>query len=108
MVCKAGSFDSKIRASMETAEITGKTAEISECTAELCATAEQLRTIVEHAPEAIAVFDCHWGRFVLCNENATRLFGLSRQQLLRTDVLAISVEFQGDGQPSSRLVRERI
>jgi len=80
----------------------------SECMSELCATTEQLRTIVEHAPEAIAVFDCDRGRFVLCNESARKLFGLTRQQLLQTDVLAISPEFQADGQPSAQLVRERI
>jgi PAS domain S-box-containing protein len=80
----------------------------SDCAAELCATTEQLRTIVEHAPEAIAVFDCDGGRFVLCNESATKLFGLTRQQFLQTEVLAVSPEFQADGQPSRKLVRERI
>ena len=78
------------------------------CTAELCATAEQLRAIVEHAPEAIAVFDGKQGRFVLSNENATRLFGLTRQQLLQTDLHAISAEFQADGQPSRKLVCEHV
>ena len=78
------------------------------CAAELCATIEQLRAIVEHAPEAIGVFECDRGRFVLCNENTRKLLGLTREQLLRTDVLAISAEFQGDGQPSSKVARERI
>ena len=80
----------------------------AECTSELCATTEQLRTIVEHAPEAIAVFDCQGGRFVLCNESARKLFGLTREQLLQTDVLSTSAEFQADGQPSAKLARERI
>jgi len=83
-------------------------AEASECAAELCATPEQLRAIVDHAPEAIAVFDCYRGRFVLCNESAGKLFGLTREQLLQTDVIAISLEFQADGQPSPQLVREQI
>jgi PAS domain-containing protein len=47
---------------------------------ELSATGEQLRTIVEHAPEAIAVFDGDGGRFVLCNDNASQLFGLTRHR----------------------------
>ena len=80
----------------------------AECTAELCATAEQLRTIVEHAPEAIIVFDAARTRLMLCNENATRLFGLTRAQLLNTDLAALSLEFQADGQLSAKLLREQI
>src|SRR5262245_20068904 len=71
---------------------------------ELSATSEQLRTIVEHAPEAIAVFDAEQGRFVHGNENASKLFGLTRPHLLQTSMLALSLELQADGQPSPPLL----
>src|SRR5262245_50594861 len=38
--------------------------------AELSASEARLRTIVEHAPEAIVVFDAKTDRFVMVNENA--------------------------------------
>src|SRR6185436_7269337 len=79
-----------------------------ECTPDWCATADQLRTIVEHAPEAIMVFDSDCGRFMLSNANASTLFGLARHQLLQADVFTLSLEFQADGQPSAKLLRQRI
>ena len=42
-----------------------------------------LRTLVENAPEAIVVFNGETGRFELVNENAVRLFGRPREELLR-------------------------
>src|SRR4029078_13327801 len=36
------------------------------------------RIAIEHAPEAIVVFDVEEGRFVDANENAVRLYGLPR------------------------------
>jgi PAS domain-containing protein len=50
---------------------------IAERTAELRASEARARTLVEHAPEAIVVFDGESGRFLECNEHACRLFGLS-------------------------------
>ena len=44
---------------------------------------EILRTLVESAPEALVVFNGESGRFELVNENAVRLFGRSRVELLR-------------------------
>src|SRR4029077_16076335 len=40
------------------------------------------RLLVDHAPDAIVVFDGDVGRFVDANENAERLFALDRNQLL--------------------------
>ena len=40
------------------------------------------RALVEHAPEAILVYDIDGNRFVDANENACELFNLSRQRLL--------------------------
>src|SRR5207302_1450296 len=41
------------------------------------------RLLVDHAPEAIVVFDVDEGRFVDANEYAEQLFGLERKQLLQ-------------------------
>src|SRR4051812_40744132 len=67
-----------------------------------------LRTLVEHAPEAIVVFDGETGRFELVNENAVRLFGRSRQELLRLTPADISPAFQSNGRPSAELARDKI
>ena len=40
------------------------------------------RLLVDHAPEVIVVLDVDTGRFVDANENAQKLFGLDREQLL--------------------------
>ena len=56
---------------------------VAERTAELRAREAQFRTLVEHAPEAIVVFDGMTGRFEEVNENAMRLYRRSREELLR-------------------------
>lgn len=43
---------------------------------------ERYRALVEHAPEAILVYDVRQNRFVDANEKATTFFNLSRQRLL--------------------------
>ncbi len=63
------------------------------------------RALVENAPEAIVVLDVDQERFVDANENAARLFKLSREQLLAIGPRAISPEFQTDGLPSFGLQR---
>src|SRR5262249_1397059 len=47
---------------------------VIERTAELTASEARLRTLIEHAPEAIVVFDGETGQFLECNDNAVRLF----------------------------------
>lgn len=51
-------------------------------TAQLKESEARFRTIVEHAPEAILVFDVKEQRFVDCNEKAIRLFKASSEELL--------------------------
>jgi diguanylate cyclase (GGDEF)-like protein/PAS domain S-box-containing protein len=63
------------------------------------------RALVENAPEAIVVLDVDLGYFVDANENAARLFRMSRDELLRVGPAAISPEFQSDGLPSFGLAR---
>ncbi len=66
------------------------------------------RTLVEHAPEAIVVFDVDACRFVDANRNASALFGLSHEALLRSNPVELSPPTQADGQPSAVAARERI
>jgi two-component system cell cycle sensor histidine kinase/response regulator CckA len=59
------------------------------------------RTQVENAPEAIVVFDADTGRFAEANDNALRLWGLSREELLRADPAVLSPAVQPDERPSA-------
>lgn len=61
---------------------------------------ERYRALVENAPEAIVVLDVESNRFVDANENACRLFNLSRSRLLSVGPQAVSPRMQPDGQPS--------
>ena len=66
---------------------------------------ERYRALVENAPEAIVVLDLDTGRFVDANDNAVKLFGLSREQLFEVGPEAISPEEQPDGLRSFGLER---
>jgi diguanylate cyclase (GGDEF)-like protein/PAS domain S-box-containing protein len=58
------------------------------------------RTLVEHAPEVIVVFDVDRGKFVDVNDNACRFFKMSRAALLEVGPDKISPAMQADGTPS--------
>jgi PAS domain S-box-containing protein len=81
---------------------------ILERTAELQASEERMRTLVEHAPEAIVVFDADSQKFMIVNENATRLYQRDRAMLLGLTPLDVSPEFQPDGRRSVDAAREYI
>ncbi|MDB6009784.1 MAG: hypothetical protein JWL65_2034 [Gammaproteobacteria bacterium] len=63
------------------------------------------RLLVDHAPEAIVVFDADEGRFVDANEYAEKLFGMERKQLLQVGAVERSPTLQADGTPSAQLAR---
>jgi diguanylate cyclase (GGDEF)-like protein/PAS domain S-box-containing protein len=63
------------------------------------------RTLVEHAPEVIVVFDVELGRFIDVNDNACRFFKMHREELLASGPEAISPPLQPDGTPSFGVVR---
>ncbi|HEX4075366.1 MAG TPA: response regulator [Candidatus Acidoferrales bacterium] len=69
---------------------------------------ERYRVLVENAPEAIVVIDGITGKFVDCNENALRLFGLSRFDLLQQAPADLSPERQPAGENSSAAARRYI
>jgi diguanylate cyclase (GGDEF)-like protein/PAS domain S-box-containing protein len=58
------------------------------------------RTLVEHAPEVIVVFDVDAGKFVDVNENACRFFKMNRETLLGCGPEKISPATQADGTAS--------
>lgn len=81
---------------------------IAERTVELRASEARMRTMVEHAPEAIVVFNAKNGKFTEANENATKLYGRSREELLAMGPTEVSPEFQPDGMRSERAAEDRI
>ena len=62
---------------------------------------ERYRTVMEHAPEAIVVFDVDQQRFVDVNRNACALFGMTRDALLTASPAALSPPTQPDGESSA-------
>jgi two-component system cell cycle sensor histidine kinase/response regulator CckA len=69
---------------------------------------EHYRTLVQNAPEAIVVLDADKGTFVDCNENATRLFRLSREELLQHGPAELSPPQQPNGRPSELACRQNV
>src|SRR5450830_1704868 len=61
----------------------------------------RFRVLVEHAPEAIVVYDVERGRFVDANSRAEQLFGASRAQLLAGGPERFYADAQPDGLPAA-------
>lgn len=70
-------------------------------TAELSASEARLRTILEHAPEAIVVFDGESGKFLHANQHALNLYGCGAEELKQLGPADVSPEFQPDGSRSA-------
>ena len=66
------------------------------------------RTLVEHAPEAIVVFDVDDGRFVDVNGNACRFFKMERPELLKCGADRISPLAQAEGAPPLGVPRAHV
>ncbi|WP_317205755.1 ATP-binding protein, partial [Janthinobacterium sp.] len=69
---------------------------------------ERYRLLVEHAPEAILVYDVDQLRFVDANGNAERLLGCARAALLALGPLDLYTEAQSDGLPLAASVAEHV
>ena len=80
---------------------------IAERTAELAASEARLRTVVEHAPEAIVVFDCDTGRFLSGNAHACELYGCKSEDLPHMSPMDVSPDFQSNGRRSIDVAREK-
>jgi len=74
---------------------------IAERTAALTESETSLRTLIDHAPEAIVVYDADNGRFLSGNDNALRLFGVSAQRLEQLTPLDVSPLSQANDRPSA-------
>lgn len=59
----------------------------------------RFRVLVEHAPEAIVVYDPERGRFVDCNSKAERLFGATHAELMESGPERFYADQQPDGLP---------
>ena len=70
--------------------------------------AARYQLLVDHAPEAIVVLDADTGRFVDSNDNAQKLFGLKREQLLTVGPVTLSPPRQPDGEASDERARAAI
>ena len=81
---------------------------VIERTAELSASEARFRALVEHAPEAIVVFDGITGRFLFGNEHACRLYGVPMEKLAQLTPEDVSPEFQSGGRRTRELARELI
>lgn len=68
----------------------------------------RLRTLIENAPEAIVVVDLTTGLFTEPNENATKLYGLSREELVKVGPAQMSPPTQPDGRDSTEKAMEKI
>lgn len=79
---------------------------VAERTAALSTSEARLRAVVEHAPEAIVVFDGDSGRFLFGNEHACRLYGVPMEKLTELTPADVSPEIQPNGRRSSELARE--
>jgi PAS domain S-box-containing protein len=79
---------------------------VTERTAALTTSEARLRALVEHAPEAIVVFDGDTGRFLFGNDHACRLYGVPMAKLAELTPADVSPEFQPNGRRSSELARE--
>jgi PAS domain S-box-containing protein len=79
---------------------------VNERTVALKTSEARLRALVEHAPEAIVVFDGNTGRFLFGNEHASRLYGVPMENLTELTPADVSPEFQPDGRRSRELARE--
>ena len=109
----AGAFNrmvDRLQAEHENLEekVRARTAEFQQANQRLEVSEQRYRILVEHAPEAIVVFDAESGRFVDANDNALRLFGMTREEILRATPADLSPPLQPDGHASSVLGMERI
>ncbi len=66
---------------------------------------QRFRSIFDYAGHAIVVFDMDLGRFVEANDDACRLFGISREQLLQSSPASLSPARQPSGERSDELGR---
>jgi PAS domain S-box-containing protein len=89
-------------------ELNAKTRELVEANRELNLSESRFRVLVEHAPDAIVVYDVAENRFVDANTNAERLFGCGREELLGSGPERFYSSSQPDGLPLAESMEKMI
>ncbi|QDV55012.1 PAS domain S-box protein [Rosistilla oblonga] len=75
---------------------------------ELLTSEKRYRGLVDHSPEAILMLDLDSQLFVDGNDSALKIFGISREQLLRSRPNDLSPPLQPDGKTSDEKAHEYI
>lgn len=75
---------------------------------ELQASEARLRCLIDTAPEAVVILDTETGRFTEVNPAAEKLFGGSREELLRLGPSQVSPPMQPGGIPSEASARSYV
>ncbi len=70
--------------------------------------AQEAQSLVENAPEAIIIVDLETGLFANPNENAVKLYGLSREELIKVGPAQMSPPTQPDKRDSTEKAMEKI
>jgi PAS domain S-box-containing protein len=81
---------------------------VAERTAALTTSEERFRALVEHAPEAIVVFEGDSGRFLFGNEHACKLYGVPMTELAELTPADVSPDLQPGGRRSDEMAREKM
>ncbi len=68
----------------------------------------RFKTLFEHSPEAIVLFDLDSETFVDANQNALDLYQLDRATLLKSHPAELSPPMQPNGRRSSVMAAEKI
>ena len=69
---------------------------------------QEAQSLVDNAPEAIVVIDLNTGQFTNPNENAIKLYGLPREELVKVGPAQMSPPNQPDGRDSTEKAMEKI
>ena len=80
---------------------------VAERTTELAKSEERFRALVEHAPEAIVVYNAETGRFLFGNQHACDLYGVPMSKLAELTPMDVSPELQPGGRRTADLAREK-
>jgi PAS domain S-box-containing protein len=81
---------------------------VADRTTALSTSEARLRAMVEHAPEAIVVFDGDSARILFGNQHACDLYGVPMPRLPELSPGDVSPEFQPCGRRSTELAREKM
>lgn len=69
---------------------------------------QEAKSLVDNAPEAIVIVDLTTGLFADPNENAVKLYGLPREELVKVGPAQMSPTTQPDGRDSTEKAMEKI